>query len=366
MFDLKEPKRRVDGLLDLVWWNSLSLSERYEFNVSYTEVKYHPDNQIHKSDKLQVVIAPELIDTSVLEEDKEIHKTIFRPNTWDEYIGQDKIKKELQARIRGCIEFGVPFHHLLIDGKAGTGKTTLAYLLSNNLGLKFTETVATTIESQQALVDLLVKTNGGILFIDEIHMIKTKVANFILPILEDFQINGKRIKPFTLITATTEKGILLKKYKPFVDRFKIQHTLEDYNNNELVTIIKQYHNKMYNQKEVKENVYLEIAKNSRGTPRIAIRYLESYLFMGCSLEELFITFNIVSNGLTSLDIKLMKYLLEFPKGIGLQAIASYLGTSQENFLYQYESYLLQQGYITRLNRGRAITEKGKEFLKSLN
>ena len=101
MFDLKEPQRRQDGLLDLVWWNSLSLSERYEFNVSYTEVKCHPDNQIHKSDKLQVVIAPELIDTSVLEEDKEIHKTIFRPNTWDEYIGQNKKKKVGAKTIAG-------------------------------------------------------------------------------------------------------------------------------------------------------------------------------------------------------------------------------------------------------------------------
>lgn len=365
MFYLKEPQRRPDGLIDLSWWNNLSLSERYEFNVSYSEIKYHPDNQIQKSDKLQVIISPELIDTSILNEDNSNRKIIFRPNTWNEYIGQDKIKKELQARINGCKEFGVPFHHLLIDGKAGTGKTTLAYLLAKNLGLNFTERVATTIESQQNLIDILAETKGGILFIDEIHMIKTKVANFILPILEDFQISGKRILPFTLITATTEKGLLLKKFKPFVDRFKIQHTLEDYTTDELVCIIKQYHNKMYSQKMVEDKVYLEIARNSRGTPRIAIRYLESYLFMSCSLDELFITFNIIKDGLTTLDIKLLKYLTEFPKGIGLQAIASYLGTSQENFLYQYESYLLQQGYITRLSKGRAITKKGIEFLKEV-
>lgn len=359
----KEPKRTADGLLDLKWWNTLSIVERYEYAVSYAEIQTHPENQIKKSDKIQVSISPEIIDTSILKEDILARKVIFRPNTWDEYKGQEKIKKELQARINGCKEFGVNFHHLLIDGKAGTGKTTLAYLLSKNLDLPFKECVATTIETQQSLIDLLVEVKGGILFVDEIHMIKTKIANFILPILEDFQISGKKIIPFTMITATTEKGILLKKFKPFVDRFKIQHTLEDYTIEELVGIIKQYHSKMYSQKEITDDVLYEIAKNSRGTPRIAIRYLESYIFMGCSLNELFETFNIVKDGLTSLDIKMLKYLTEFPKGIGLQAIASYLGTSEENYLYMYESYLLQQGYITRLNRGRAITEKGKEFLK---
>jgi Holliday junction DNA helicase RuvB len=363
---IKEAKRTTEGYLDLDWWYSLSIEDRLEYNISYAEIKYHPRNNVEKKqDKLEVVISPELIDTNALSEDNSDRKVIFRPNTWNEYLGQEKIKKELQARIKGCKEYGVSFHHLLIDGKAGTGKTTLAYLLAKNLGLNFVETVATTIQSQQNLIDLLVKTNGGILFIDEIHMIKSKIANFILPILEDFQVNGKKIKPFTLITATTEKGILLKKFKPFVDRFKIQHTLEEYTQDELVKIIKQYHAKMYSQKEIKDDVFINIAKNCRNTPRIAIRYLESYIFMGCELKELFETFNIVKDGLTINDIKLMKYLQEFPQGIGLQAISSYLGTSEENYLYQYESYLLQQGYITRLNKGRALTENGKEFLKGV-
>lgn len=317
-----------------------------------------------KNSPMEIVIKPEALDLSALEGDDS--NKLWRPETFNQYIGQENMKKILKGIIKGCKTLDKTFPHMMIDGKAGTGKTTIAYLLAKQLGVPFVEAVATTIESQQQLVDKIVEAKGGILFLDEIHELKPKLCNFILPILEDFQINGQRIKPFTLFSCTTEKGILLKKFKPFVDRMKIQITLNDYNLEELTTLIKQFKEKTYPNISIEEDVYINIAKNCRYTPRIAIRYLESYLFMQVPLKEVFDCYNIVKDSITTNDIKVLELLNEYEKGVGLQAISSYLGTSEENYLYSIEGYLLQRGLMSRLSRGRAITNKGKLFLEEIN
>jgi len=254
---------------------------------------------------------------------------------------------------------------MMIDGKAGTGKTTIAYLVAKMLDKPFVECVATTLQSQQQLVDKIVEAKGGILFIDEIHMINSKLANFILPILEDFQISGQKIKPFTLFTATTELGVLLKKFKPFVDRMKIAKTLEPYSIEELRILVKQYKEKTFPDKEVPEDVYQKIAKNCRGTPRIAIRYIESFIFMNIPIEEVFKTYGIIKNGITKQDIKVLTLLKEKEKGVGLKALSAFLGTSEQNYLYQIEGYLIEKGLLTITTR-RQITDKGKGFLNEIN
>ena len=257
------------------------------------------------------------------------------------------------------------FPHMMIDGKAGTGKTTIAYLVAKYLDKPFVECVATTLQSQQQLVDKIVECKGGVLFIDEIHMINTKLANFILPILEDFQISGQKIKPFTLFTATTELGILLKKFKPFVDRMKIAKTLEPYTIEELTILTKQYKEKSFPNQDIPAETCSQIAKNCRGTPRIAIRYLESFIFMNLPIKEVFKTYNIVKDGITRQDIKVLQLLNEKEKGVGLKALSAFLGTSEQNYLYQIEGYLLEKGLITITTR-RQITDKGKEFLNEIN
>lgn len=316
-----------------------------------------------KTSPTEVIIKPEAIDTSSLEQDKQ-QERLWRPSEFSEYIGQNKLKNVLKGYIRGTQELNKSFPHMLIDGKAGTGKTTIAYLVAKKLNLPFVECVTNTIASPQQFVDKLAKCQGGILFLDEIHEINNKVANFILPLLEDFSINGQRIKPFTFFCATTEKGKLLKKYKPLVDRMKIQKTLDDYSIEELTILTKQYKDKTFPTHQIDNDIYLKIAKNCRGTPRIAIRWIESHIFMQCSIEEVFSSYNIIKDGITTDDIKVLKLLNEKEKGVGLKAISAYLGTSEENYLYQIEGYLIQKGLLTISSR-RQITDKGKLFLEEL-
>ena len=355
MIKFKKPQL-INNKLDLNWWNNLPISERNEYEV------YTSDLPEEKDDALEIIIKPEALDLSNLETSN--HQTLWRPSNFNEYIGQQRAKQILNGYINGTKALKTTFPHLLIDGHAGTGKTTLAYLLAKQLNVPFVECVATTISSQQQLVDKIIECKGGILFIDEIHMINKKIANFILPILEDFQISGQKIRHFTLFGATTEKGILLKKFKPFVTRMKIPITLEPYTINELITLVKQYKNKTFPTQTIPENIYTEIAKNCRGTPRIAIRYLESYIFMGVDIQTVFKNYGIVKDGITETDIKILKILNEKEKGIGLKSLCAFLATSEENYLYSIENYLLEQGLITITNK-RVITEKGKQFLNSI-
>jgi len=309
---------------------------------------------------LEIVIRPELIDSSELAID-EGEDYLWRPSKFEHYMGQDNLKNIIQARINGCQRRKEVFPHMLIDGSAGSGKTTIALLTAKYLDVPLVETIANVIRSPQQFIDKLVETNGGVLFIDELHEINCKVANFILPILEDFKINGQRIKPFTLFGATTEKGILLKKYKPLVDRMKLQNTLEPYTINELTQIIKQFKNKSFANEIIDDEVFKNIAINCRATPRIGLRILENFIFMNKPIDEVLKTEGIIKDGLTKGDFQILKLLNENIKGVGLKAISSYIGTSETNYLYQYESYLLQQGFITITNR-RQITNKGKEML----
>jgi holliday junction DNA helicase RuvB len=317
-----------------------------------------------KNNPQEIVIKPELIDASKLQDGMN-NKALWRPSDFSQYVGQESLKNILNSYLRGCKELEKPFPHFLVDGKAGTGKTTIAYILASKLGLTFKEAVANTVKSPQQLIDLLVEVNGGVLLLDELQVINRQVATFLLPIMEDFKINGQNIKPFTLFGATTEKGILLKKWKPLVDRFKVQKTLDPYSLDELSTLLNQYKDKTFKNVNIEESVFILLAKNSRGTPRIGIRLLESFVYMQKPLADVFKAYNIVRDGITTEDIKVLKLLAENTNGIGLNSICAYLQTSVENFMYQQESYLIELGLMTIGNR-RTITKRGKELLDELS
>lgn len=316
-----------------------------------------------KKTSQEVIIKPELLDLSNLKQDNS-NNNLWRPSTFDEYKGQDNLKNVLKAYLNGCKQYGKKFPHTMISGIAGSGKTTIAYIIAKQLNLPFVEAVTNTINSPQQFIDKLIDCQGGVLFLDEVHMLNKKVGNFILPLLEDFSINGQKIMPFTLITATTEKGVLLKRFKPFVDRMKIQKVIEPYCVDDLIFILKQYKDKTFSNVLISDEIYEIIANNSRHTPRIAIRYLESYIYMNKDINAVLKSYNIVKNGLTDKDIEVLFLLNEQKNGLGIKAISAYLGTSEENYLYEIENYLLQEKYITILTR-RIITEKGKQFLNNL-
>jgi holliday junction DNA helicase RuvB len=324
----------------------------------------YPTIKVEPKSVQEIIIKPELIDASKLQNGVN-DKALWRPSDFSQYVGQESLKNILNSYLRGCKELGKPFPHFLVDGKAGTGKTTIAYILAKQLGLNFKESIANTIRSPQQMIDLLVEVNGGVLLIDEIQVINRQVATFLLPIMEDFKINGQNIKPFTLMGCTTEKGVLLKKWKPLVDRFKVQKTLDPYSIDELSILLKQFKDKTFKNVNIDESIFILLAKNSRGTPRIGIRLLESFIYMQKPLADVFKAYNIVKDGITTEDVKVLKLLAENVNGVGLNSICAYLQTSVENFMYQQESYLIELGLMTIGNR-RQITTKGKELLNELS
>ena len=292
------------------------------------------------------------------------HK-IYRPTTFNEYIGQKKAKSILQRYIEEVKNRNLVMPHILLYAPPGTGKTTLARIIAKELNVNFTECITAELTNYIKLLNLIKQVDGGVLFLDEIHNINKKMAELTYTLIEDFKWRDNYIKPFTLIGATTELGDMIKRMKPFVDRFKLIIELEPYRVDEIKRIIKQYKNKIFPDDNLSDEIYTEIAINSRLTPRLAIRLLEATIFFKGDLKSVLVNFNIIKDGFTTRDLQVLQLLYKNPKGIGLQALASYINVTPNDYLYNIEPYLLQKGVINRTPRGRKITEDGIEILKQL-
>jgi len=288
----------------------------------------------------------------------------FRPSTFDEYIGQRKAKRILKNYIKAVKEKNKIMPHILLYGKAGMGKTTLAKIIANELEVNIVEVITSEILDIETFFKYLEEVDGGILFLDEIHAITRDNAEKLYSIMEDFNYNGQYIKPFTLIGATTEVGEIIRNRKPFYDRFKIIIELEDYTEEDLIQIAKQYQERVFNE-DLEEDIYKTLAKNCRGTPRTLIRLLEATNYFDKNVKEVLESFGIIKDGFTYKDLKILKYIAQNEKGIGLQGLISYLDTSRYNYLYEIEPYLLKNNCIVRTPRGRKITERGLEIIKML-
>lgn len=303
--------------------------------------------------------------------DKPVLKTqttkpnIFRPTSFKNYIGQKNAKNILNKFISGVSERNLIFPHTLIHGNAGCGKTTLVKIIANQLQVPIVETITSDIEDFEQLKSNINKTKGGILFLDEIHGIDRNNAEKLYTIMEDFSYGGIPVEQFTLIGATTELGEILKNRRPFYDRFKIIIGLEDYSTKDLTDIIIQYQKNIFPKDRLDNIIYPLIAMNSRNTPRTAIRLLEATIFFNGKIKDVLNSFDIIKNGYTKLDKKLLIYMKQNKTTIGVQSISSYLGTSEANYVFSIEPYLLQTGMIVRTPRGRLITELGKTLIKEL-
>lgn len=313
--------------------------------------------------------------------DAEIENSL-RPTKLSDYVGQEKVKQSLDIYIKAAKSRKDALDHVLLYGPPGLGKTTLSHIIANELGSQFKITSGPAIEHAADLAAILTNLNkNDVLFIDEIHRLNKSVEEILYPAMEDFALDfivGKgpsaknmrlKIQPFTLIGATTKAGMLTS---PLRDRFGVICRLELYENSELQIIIKRSA-KILNI-DIDDQASLDIAKRSRGTPRIANRLLKRVRDYAEVLGSGKITKEIADQALAKMEIdylgldfidrKILESIIyKFGGGpVGLDTLSATISEDASTIEDVYEPYLLQLGFIARTPRGRIALENAYNHL----
>lgn len=313
--------------------------------------------------------------------DDQFEKNI-RPDSIQDYIGQSEVKENLNIFIQAAKMREESLDHVLLYGPPGLGKTTLSYIIANEMESNIRTASGPAIEKSGDLAAILSSLEpGDVLFIDEIHRIPRYIEEILYSAMEDFTLDiivgsdasSRNIRidlpPFTLVGATTRAGDLTG---PLRDRFGIISKLNYYTEEELTLIVKRTSQVLGC--DIDDDAALELARRSRGTPRIANRLFKRVrdyaLVMGNGYIDLDITklaldrLKVDSMGLDDTDYHLLKAIIERFNGgpVGIEAIASSIGEEQTTIEDVYEPYLLQNGFLKRTNRGRMVTEKAYKHL----
>ena len=309
-------------------------------------------------------------------------ETFLRPRRFDEFVGQDRLKKNLRVYTTAAKKRGGALDHALFCGPPGLGKTTLAHILGHELGVRVHTTSGPAVDHRGVLAGLLTQLEEGeVLFIDEIHRLNPVVEEYLYPAMEDLAIDVPSgtgafsqtlrlaLKPFTLVGATTRSGLLTS---PLRDRFGIVERLEHYNDADMTKIVQRSAAIM----EIKvDNVAAEeIGRRARGTPRVANRLLrrvrdfaevdgDGHINLGIaksSLEAL----EIDAVGLDSMDRALLRCVIERYGGgpVGVEALASALHEDRDTLENEIEPFLIQQALIQRTPRGRLAMPRAYQHL----
>ena len=294
----------------------------------------------------------------------------IRPTTFDEIIGQDKVKTRLRVSVMGCKNTGTVMPHVLIDGPPGLGKTTIASAIANELGVNLYTANAASIRSIKNIMPYIMgMAPRSVLFIDEIHRLPKIVEEFLYPVMEDFKLNITvkddedketpeeiELPVFTLVGATTSGGSLSQ---PFYDRFTIKEHLSFYNDSDLAKLARSNCEKLGI--VIDDADLLEIAKRSKGTPRILNGRLQWYKnYKSCTtdnatVDEIFNVQGIDENGFDVYD-RMYIDILKKSKGnpLGLKSISSMTGIAIDTIENSIEPYLVRKGYVIRTQKGRII------------
>ncbi|MBW1607890.1 MAG: Holliday junction branch migration DNA helicase RuvB [Deltaproteobacteria bacterium] len=334
------------------------------------------DTQIHFSDKQDILTG------SCLAVDKDPEILSLRPTRFPDYIGQTEVVEALKIAIEAAKQREEPVDHILFHGPPGLGKTTLAHIITHEMGGNLTTSSGPALEKGGDLIGILTHLEDrDILFIDEIHRTPKIVEEFLYSAMEDFAVDfvfdkgmharshKYRLNRFTLVGATTRVGLLSA---PLRDRFGIFRSLDFYSQANLVEIIKR--SAVLLKVTIDDEGAAELAKRSRGTPRIVNRLLKRVrdysqvradgiitkktVEAGLSLE------GVDEKGLTNLDRRYLKTIIEFYKGgpVGIEAIAATLQEETDTLVDVIEPYLLKMGLVTRTSSGRKASEEAYKHL----
>lgn len=316
-----------------------------------------------------------MIETNLIEEDIKIEGSL-RPQTLADYIGQGKVKDNLRIYIEAAKQRGDALDHVLFYGPPGLGKTTLAGIIANEMGVHMKVTSGPAIEKPGEMAAILNNLQeGDLLFVDEIHRLNRQVEEVLYPAMEDYAIDimiGKGatarsirldLPHFTLVGATTRAGLLTA---PLRDRFGMIHRLEFYTVEELEVIIRQSAGKLG--VEIDKKGAVELARRSRGTPRLANRILKrvrdfaQVKYDGAITEEVakvaLDLMDVDKMGLDHVDRNILVTMMEKFKGgpVGLDTLAAAIGEDAGTIEDVYEPYLIQNGFLNRTPRGRMVTD----------
>jgi len=321
------------------------------------------------------------VDPERFEEDAAVGN-LLRPPTLDEYVGQERLRQNLKVFIEAARRRGEPLDHVLFSGPPGLGKTTLAYIIAHEMGVGIETTSGPILERAGDLAALLTNLKeGDVLFIDEIHRLSPVVEEVLYPAMEDFQLDiligqgpsARSIKidlpRFTLVGATTRSGLLTA---PLRDRFGVVSRLEYYSPEELGIIVRRSARIL--DVQLTDDGAWEVARRSRGTPRIANRLLKrvrdfaevrhgGVVDRGVADQALH-ALEVDEAGLDRMDRRVLQIIIDQFRGgpVGIDTLAASVSEQKDTLEDVYEPYLIQQGYLVRTARGRMATEAAYKHL----